>query len=330
MPACPSIWLTAQTSAPHQRSGRLLPASAPHPAKMLPDIAAHAIAHYSRPGDVVLDPMCGIGTTLIEAVRAGRRAVGCEYEPRWAGLAAENLAWARRNGHTAASTVLCADARSLTTLLPADLLGTVDLVITSPPYGSGVHGQVRSTRESGKPGVSKFDHRYGTDPNNLAHTGTPALMAGFTEILIQCRHALRPGGTVVVTARPWRERGGLVDLPTAVLDAGRRAGLQPVERCVALLGGVRDGRFIARPSFFQQTNIRRARGEGRPLSLIAHEDVLVLRRIDEPEPAPRTDPAPCPRRPVRRRCDAPCPRRADRSHWCTARPTRIARSPLWA
>lgn len=57
--------------------------STAHPAKMLPAVAAYAIAHYTRPGELVLDPMCGIDTTLVEAVRLGRRAVGIEYEPHW-------------------------------------------------------------------------------------------------------------------------------------------------------------------------------------------------------------------------------------------------------
>ncbi len=40
---------------------RYLPESNRHPAKMLPEIARRAIAAYSEPGDLVLDPMCGIG-----------------------------------------------------------------------------------------------------------------------------------------------------------------------------------------------------------------------------------------------------------------------------
>lgn len=54
---------------------------------MLPEPAAHAIATYTRPGDLVLDPMCGIGATLVESLRLGRHALGIEYEPRWATLA---------------------------------------------------------------------------------------------------------------------------------------------------------------------------------------------------------------------------------------------------
>ena len=79
-----SVWPTAQRDARAQRRGRYLPESTAHPAKMLPAIAATAIARYTRPGDLVADPMCGIGTTLVEAVHLGRDGLGIEYEPRWA------------------------------------------------------------------------------------------------------------------------------------------------------------------------------------------------------------------------------------------------------
>jgi hypothetical protein len=128
--------------------------------------------------------------------------------------------------------------------------------------------------------VTKKDYRYSNDPANLAHTTTDQLVQAFTEILTQCRHMLRPGGTTVVTTRPWRQRGELVDLPSAVLAAGRAAGLTPSERCVALLAGIRNGRLIARPSFFQMKNVRDARRRGIPLALVQHEDVLVFTKAD--------------------------------------------------
>jgi hypothetical protein len=81
---------------------------------------------------------------------------------------------------------------------------------------------------------------------------------------------------VVVIARPWRKHGELIDLPSAVNGAGIRAGLTPVDRCVALLAAVRDGHLVARPSFFQLQQVRRARAAGIPMHLIAHEDVLVF------------------------------------------------------
>ena len=103
------------------------------------------------------------------------------------------------------------------------------------------------------------------------------LLAGFTEVLAGCATLLRPGGLAVVTARPWRSHGELVDLPAAVIAAGAGAGLVPVARCVALLAGLRGGQLIARPSFFQLDNLRRARRRGHPWHLIVHEDVLIFR-----------------------------------------------------
>lgn len=60
-----SVWATAQASPAGQRRGRYVPESTAHPAKMLPATAVHAISHYTEPGEWVLDPMCGIGTTLV-------------------------------------------------------------------------------------------------------------------------------------------------------------------------------------------------------------------------------------------------------------------------
>jgi len=272
-----SVWVTAQRDARTQRRGRYLPAATAHPAKMLPAIAATAITRYSEPGDLVADPMCGIGTTLVEAVHLGRDAVGVEYEPRWARIAAANITHARRNGAAGEAEVIRGDARQLPALLPAGIAGRVALVVTSPPYGRSVHGQVRAEQRSGGGGVEKYDNRYSDDPANLASRGLDDLLAGFTQILAGCTALLRPGGTVVVTARPWRQRGELVDLPGAVLAAGASAGLIPAERCVALLAGLRGQRLIPRPSFFQLDNVRKARARGEPWHLIVHEDVLIFR-----------------------------------------------------
>jgi DNA modification methylase len=38
------------------------------------------IEHYSEPGDLLLDPMAGTGTTLVAALRLGRRALGVELD----------------------------------------------------------------------------------------------------------------------------------------------------------------------------------------------------------------------------------------------------------
>lgn len=288
-----SVWATAQSTGPVQRRGRYVRESVQHPARMLPAIAAHAIDAYTEPGDLVFDPMCGIGTTIVEAMHAGRDGFGVEYESRWSDIAALNIAHALTHGATGRGSVIRGDATHLTSMVPAALQGQVALVVTSPPYGPTVHGSV--TPEPGV-GVHKAHAAYndGTDKGNLAYRDLPGLTTGFTQILTGCAALLKPGGVVVVTARPWRKRGELVDLPSAVIAAGTAAGLVPVERAVALLAGVRDGRLVARPSFFQLAAVRKARAAGVPMHLITHEDVLVLRRplTSVSSAEPRTLPGP--------------------------------------
>jgi modification methylase len=268
-----SVLLTGQHPSRVQRSGRYTAESTAHPAKMLPAIARHLITTYTEPGDIVVDPMCGIGTTLVEAMYLGRNALGIEYESRWADLARANVALASDAGATGHADVLTGDARKLVNATP-DMRGRVALVVTSPPYGPSTHGQVKA---HGDLPVAKSDWKYSDGRDNLAYGGDAALRDGFRDILVGCLSILRPGGVVAITARPWRRHGLLVDLPTDVIELGEAAGLIPSERLAALLCGIDGDRLVPRASFFQLGHARRAAGGGIPLQVIAHEDVLILR-----------------------------------------------------
>ena len=49
-----------------------------YPARFSPYFVREAIQSFSEPGDIVLDPFCGGGTTLVEAMALGRQAVGID------------------------------------------------------------------------------------------------------------------------------------------------------------------------------------------------------------------------------------------------------------
>jgi DNA modification methylase len=51
------------------------------PAKFPPQLPRRFIEGLSRPGEVVLDPMMGSGTTVLEAYLTGRQAVGLDIDP---------------------------------------------------------------------------------------------------------------------------------------------------------------------------------------------------------------------------------------------------------
>src|SRR3990172_5232499 len=63
-----------------------------HICPMAMDIIERALQLYSKPGDVVLDPFNGIGSTGYCALKMGRRYVGVELKDSYAAEAARNLA----------------------------------------------------------------------------------------------------------------------------------------------------------------------------------------------------------------------------------------------
>ncbi len=45
------------------------------------NLVSRYIEKYSKPGEIILDPFCGSGVTVIESVKLGRRAVGVDINP---------------------------------------------------------------------------------------------------------------------------------------------------------------------------------------------------------------------------------------------------------
>ena len=131
-------------------------------------LAASVIEDTTAPGDVVLDPFAGYGTTLAVASRLGRASVGVE-------LLAEHLELARRRVPDA--RLVHGDARRLAELVE----GPVDLVLTSPPYMTAVNHP-----ENPLTGYATDDGDY---PTYLRELG---LVFG------QVATLLRPGGHAVV------------------------------------------------------------------------------------------------------------------------------------
>lgn len=62
-----------------------------HPAPFPVELPERCIRLSTWPGEVVLDPFMGSGSTLIAARGLGRRAIGVDREERWCELAAKRL-----------------------------------------------------------------------------------------------------------------------------------------------------------------------------------------------------------------------------------------------
>jgi len=73
-------------------TGRVGDARGLHPAMFPFDLARDHIATWSNPGDLVLDPFSGSGTTAKAAKELGRRFLGLEINPEYCAIAERRIA----------------------------------------------------------------------------------------------------------------------------------------------------------------------------------------------------------------------------------------------
>jgi DNA modification methylase len=127
-----SVW---DFGAIHPQSERSYYICNDHPAKMRPSLARAILELYGE--SPVLDPMAGVGTTLVEAMLLGMDAVGVEYEKKFVDQANKNIEHLKKvfpNKKLGKAICIQGDARDLSCLNNQK----VRSVIFSPPYFNAI------------------------------------------------------------------------------------------------------------------------------------------------------------------------------------------------
>jgi modification methylase len=149
-------------------------------------------------------------------------------------------------------------------------------LVTSPPYACEAGVIDKPGWRAGGPLCPKDSLNYSRDPANLGRARGEAWQGGIAAVLAGCAQLLRPGGLLVTVTKNTRRAGRLHDLATVTVRLAEAAGLGYLQHIVALHTAIRDGALVARPSFWQLTQTRKARAKGEPAHLVVHEDVLIF------------------------------------------------------
>lgn len=108
-----------------------------HPGRFASQIPATLIGLLSEPGDLILDPFAGSGTTLVEAQRLGRRSIGIDLNPIACFVARAKTLAVSANSIGAAISAIKADATVyLTKQMHTDLKSQIRAVIPDPVQAS--------------------------------------------------------------------------------------------------------------------------------------------------------------------------------------------------
>jgi DNA modification methylase len=176
-----------------------------HPAKYPEAVAQSSIEFFTAPGELVLDPFAGVGSTLAAAAAAGRRSVGIELSPEFHALGA---------GRTdlGDGRMLLGDARNAAAVLQEAGVERVQYVVTSPPYwdmlrqGRGNLNSVHRKRDRG--GLKTAYSELKDDLGNVEDYDQ--FLDTLAELLGGLREVLEPGRYLTVVIQNVRVPGGEV------------------------------------------------------------------------------------------------------------------------
>jgi DNA modification methylase len=163
----------------------------PHPALFPVQLAERLIEVLSHPGEWVLDPFCGTGTTLLAAHRQGRVGAGMDVSGEFLALARQRLMEAGYEGFR----LIQGDARNIARELDEPLA----LCVTSPPYWD-ILNQKRTADHKGIRHYGNLDDDLGTIE------GYEEFLSALCEVFTGVYHRLRSGGYCCVIVMDLRKK----------------------------------------------------------------------------------------------------------------------------
>lgn len=176
-----------------------------HPAPFSFTDVSRLIKLFSKPGDVVLDPFNGIGSTLKACALEGRTGVGIELNPKYVKLTKERLKKEVQSSSCEQKVILGDSRLALDDLQQS----SVDFVVTSPPYWNILHKvdhKAKQERQS-----HDLDTKYSDNKKDLGNIDDyRVFLEELGVILGKCGRALKPRKYMAVIVSDFRDKSKFI------------------------------------------------------------------------------------------------------------------------
>ncbi len=208
----PKTWLKFQKSwfihnPPPRRKDVLQ-----HPAKFPETMAQAFVEFFTKKGQTVLDPMMGTGSAVVACLRAGRRGVGIELNPKYFAIAqtivADEMQALGKVPARLRPILHNADAAQAAMLK----LPEIDYVLTSPPYWDMLHARGAETQKKRRatPGL---DVVYSDDPRDLGNIADyDQFVAALAQIYTALSPCLKPKAYLTIIVKNVKKGGRIYPL----------------------------------------------------------------------------------------------------------------------
>jgi len=192
-----------------------------HPAKFPESMAQEFIEFFTKPGQMVFDPMAGTGSTLVASLRASRHAIGVELSPVYTEVARQLIQEETAKLGPPADGLRCEVITGDAARLEAINLPTMDYVLTSPPYWDMLHARGAQAQRSRR-SSNDLDVTYSDDPADLGNVSDYGeFLDRLVEIYASLRPLLRPKAYLTIIVKNVKKGGRVYPL---AWDLGIRLG----------------------------------------------------------------------------------------------------------
>jgi len=185
-----------------------------HPASFPIQLARRVIELFTHEGELVLDPFCGIGTTLLAAKQLNRNALGMDLNPKFIEFANQRLNQ-HLNLSSSKQVVICDDAINLDKYINGQ---KVRLVWTSPPYMTLLNiARENKARKNRKNYQYSQIEQYSKLPNDLGNQEDEIYYFSIKSIFDKVKFILRPDGHCVINVGDFYRDNKLVLLHEGII-----------------------------------------------------------------------------------------------------------------
>ncbi len=166
-----------------------------------PQIPRNVMLMYSKEGELVLDPMVGSGTTLIEARLLNRNAIGYDINQNAVDITKDRISFDVEN--SSQQTVELGNAQKLNKIDD----NSIDLIVTHPPY------------------LSMVKYSNGQNPDDFSSiTSIPKHLDALTIALQEMFRVLKPGRYCAILMGNTRKGQHYIPLSHFVLQRSLQVG----------------------------------------------------------------------------------------------------------
>ena len=220
-----------------------------HPAKFPEKIVRMFITFFTKPGELVVDPFLGSGSTLIAAKQSNRKAIGIELAEKYVEISRDRLNKTKIPSYSPMYNtdlenywkVVHGNSLKITDLWQKNIFPKIDFVITSPPYWSQLDRNEIRQKDRKKKGL---DTKYSTvNPDDLGNVKNYEEFLKQQKLVFdQIYNLVKPNGYMVVITNNIFTSGRLYplayDTATSLVDTwtlkDEKIWLQDDKRLLAL------------------------------------------------------------------------------------------------